>query len=68
MRIRGKVNPIKLETGLRSNSAGIPHTLLLRIEAWGFPTFGRLLYIPQFRVCVVPGPSTLGSFSIGFRD
>ena len=38
------VNPIKLETGLRPNSAGIPHTLLLRIEAIGFPTFGLLLY------------------------
>ena len=39
------VNPIKLETGLRPNSAGIPYTLLLRIEAIGFPTFGLLLYI-----------------------
>ena len=29
------VNPIKLETGLRPNSAGIPYTLLLRIEAIG---------------------------------
>ena len=38
-----KVNPIKLETGLRPNSAGIPYTLLLRIEAIGFPTFGLLL-------------------------
>ena len=37
------VNPIKLETGLRPNSAGIPYTLLLRIEATGFPTFGLLL-------------------------
>ena len=27
------VNPIKLEPGLRPNSAGIPYTLLLRIEA-----------------------------------
>ena len=34
------VNPIKLETGLRPNSAGIPYTLLLRIEAMGFPTVG----------------------------
>ena len=34
------VNPIKLETGLRPNGAGIPYTLLLRIEAIGFPTFG----------------------------
>ena len=38
------VNPIKLETGLRSNSAGIPYALLLRIEAIGFPTFRLLLY------------------------
>ena len=38
------VNPIKLETGLRPNSAGIPYTLLIRIEAIGFPTFGLLLY------------------------
>ena len=37
------VIPIKLETGLRTNSAGIPYTLLLRIEAIGFPTFGLLL-------------------------
>ena len=37
------VNPIKLETGLRPNSAGIPYTLLLRIGAIGFPTFRLLL-------------------------
>ena len=37
------VNPIKLETGLRPNGAGIPYTLLLRIEAMRFPTFGLLL-------------------------
>ena len=36
-------NPIKLETGFRPNSAGIPYSLLLRIEAIGFPTFGFLL-------------------------
>ena len=30
----------KLETGLRPNSAGIPYTVLLLIEAIGFPTFG----------------------------
>ena len=29
-------DPIKLETGLRPNSAEIPYTLLLRIEAVGF--------------------------------
>ena len=37
------VNSIKLETGLRPNSAGVPYTLLLRIEAMGFPTFWLLL-------------------------
>ena len=37
------VDPKKLETGLRTISAGIPYTLLLRIEAMGFPTFGLLL-------------------------
>ena len=36
------VKPIKLETGSRPNSAGIPSTLLLRFEAIGFPTFGLL--------------------------
>ena len=36
--------PLKLENGLRPNSAGIPCTLLLRIEAIGFPTLGLLLY------------------------
>ena len=41
---RFTVNPIKLETGSRPNTAGIPYTLLLRIEATGFPTFGFLLY------------------------
>ena len=37
------VNLKKLETGLRSNSAGIPYTSFFRIEAIGFPTFGLLL-------------------------
>ena len=32
-----------LETGLRTNRAGIPYTLLLRVEALGLPTVGRLL-------------------------
>ena len=45
------VNPLKLETGLRPNSAGIPYTVLLRIEAIGFPTFGLLLQAkPQQQV------------------
>ena len=43
------VKPIKLETGLRPNSAGIPYTLLLRIEAIGFPTFWLLLYSNRTR-------------------
>ena len=38
------VNSIKLETGLRSNRAGVPYILLLRIEAMRFPTFRLLLY------------------------
>ena len=37
-------NPQKLETGFRTISAGIPYTLLIRIEAIGIPTFGLLLY------------------------
>ena len=37
------VNPKMLETGLRPNSTGIRYTLLFRIEAIGFPTFGLLL-------------------------
>ena len=37
------VSPKKLETGLRTISAGIPYILLLRMEAMGFPTFGLLL-------------------------
>ena len=36
-------SPIKLEAGLRPNRAGIPYTLLLRIEAIRFPTFGLRL-------------------------
>ena len=39
--------PRKLETGFRTISAGVPHTLLLRIEAIGLPTFGLLL---QYRL------------------
>ena len=37
------VSRIKLETGQRPYSAGIPYILLLRMEAIGFPTFGLLL-------------------------
>ena len=48
------VDPIKLETVLRPNSARIPYTLLLRIEAIGFPTFGLLLYMNT-----IEGPSDL---------
>ena len=35
--------PHKVGNRLRPNSAGIPYTLLLRIEAIGFPTFWLLL-------------------------
>ena len=56
------VNPIKLETGLRPNSAGIPYTLLLRIEAIGFPTFRLLLYKGLFW-CVKPSVSQ-GPFGV----
>ena len=47
-RLKEGVNPIKLETGLRPNSAGIPYTLLLGIEAIGFPTFWLLKLGPYF--------------------
>lgn len=42
------VNPRKLETRLRTMSAKIPDTLLLRIKAIGFPTSGLLLYINYY--------------------
>ena len=51
------VGPKQLEIGLRPNSAGIPYTLLLRIEAIGFPTFRLLLWGfrgLQFGVCLDP--------------
>ena len=38
------------ETGLRTIRAGIPYTLLLRIEAFEFPTFVLLLYRSWARV------------------
>ena len=37
------VNPRKLETFSRTNSAGIPYALLVGIEAVEFPTFWLLL-------------------------
>ena len=36
------MNPRKLETQIRTNTAGIPYALLLRIEDIGFPTFAIL--------------------------
>ena len=51
------VNPKKLETGLRTISAGIPYTLLLRIEAIGFPTFGLLLYVTECEECCISLPT-----------
>ena len=48
--LRGSiVNLKKLETGLRTMSAGITYTLPFRIEAIGFPTFGLVLYEGRFR-------------------
>ena len=44
-RLSNIVNPIGLEAGLRPNSAGIHNTLLLRIGAIGFPTFGLLILL-----------------------
>ena len=44
MKLMITVNSIKLETGLRPNSAGVAYILLLRIEAMRFPTFRLLLY------------------------
>ena len=41
----GLVNPAKLEARLRTNSAEIPHRLLLGVEAIGFPTLGLLLLL-----------------------
>ena len=38
------MNLKKVETGLRTQSAGIPCRLLLRIQAVGLPTSGRLYY------------------------
>ena len=62
------VNPIKLETGLRPNSAGIPHTVLLRIEAIGFPTFGLLLWVVRLKVLAVQdlGVRVEGLGGLGF--
>ena len=53
--VQSTVNPVKLETGLRPNNAGSPYTLLLtlllRIEAIGFPTFWLLLYGSMVGLC-----------------
>ena len=48
-----RVNPRKLETGLRTIRAGIPSPLPFRIEAIGFPTFGL-----RTSTKVLPGDST----------
>ena len=50
------VNPTKLETGLKPNSARIPYTLVFRIEAIGFPTFPRNLRTHILRLL---GPKTI---------
>ena len=61
-----ELNSIKLETGLRPNSAGRPYTLLLRIEAMRFPTLGLLLYsdnrllVAMLSLCAYMGVSENG--------
>ena len=55
------VNPIKLKTGFRPNSAGIPYTLLLRIEAMGFPTFWLLLYLGRSHQLSAAGRNDMNS-------
>ena len=60
-----------METGLRPNSAGIPYTLLLGIEAIGFPTLKLLLYtirghIPLFEGVrrVLPGMYSFTTWTV----
>ena len=48
------VIPKKLETGFRPDSAGIPYTFLLRIEAIGFPTFRLLRPLQLWTAGCVP--------------
>ena len=55
--LRVKGNPKKLETGLRTNSAGIPYTLLLRIELFGFQLLGFYHKLLMQRVSLI----TVGS-------
>ena len=54
-----RVSPKKLEAGLRTISAGIPSTLLLRIEAIRFPSFGLLLQTLNFLCFRVRGFGSL---------
>ena len=42
------VNPKKLEIELRTNSAGITFSLLLRFKDIGFPTLGLAATNPKF--------------------
>ena len=56
------VHPKKLETGLRTISAGSPYVLLFRIEASGFPTDGLLLYPTAKRLISI----LIASFNRGF--
>ena len=56
----------KLETGLRTNSAGIPYAILLRIQAVGFPTSGPLTML--IGSIVVPvGGSYVGSYKVKLK-
>ena len=61
------VTSIKLEAGLRPNSAGIPYTLLLRIEAIGFPTFGLLLYVYIYIYIYICIGLRVWRWGLGFR-
>ena len=52
-----------METGLRTDGAGIPYAILLRIEAIGFPASGPLTIL--IGSIVVPcGGSDLGSYKV----
>ena len=52
------VSPKKLETGLRTKSAGIPYTLLLRIEAiglgWRVSISGMVIMLWEISPITVP--------------
>ena len=69
--VKVKVSPKKLETGLRTISAGIPYTLRLRIQDIGFLTLWILLYLNPLRLqglrSILPACQELGSLQISGR-